>query len=188
MTCCGSNGIGGSVVGPPPPPEGGIDILSDGVPIGPDPFTSLDFEGTLEAVDSGGGLATITGFSTYVLPEQWAENNIQRNFVNRVVDCQLSTHFNTYKVLRSGSITGLSTRLTLPITAGTLVVEITKNGVGIGLSITHTNAANQTGGIVQQARGADTYVAGDLLGVIISTNNTFAPTSTDLEAMIQVTE
>lgn len=123
-----------------------------------------------------------------VLPEQWAENNIRRNQVNHPVDCQLSTSFDTFRMLSAGSITGLSTRLTQTMTAGSLLVEVTKNGAGTGFSLLHTNAANQTGGVVFQAAGIVPYVVGDLIGVQMTTNNLLAPLSNDLETMLQVTE
>lgn len=129
-----------------------------------------------------------TPTSTYVVPEQWAQNNVAASQTNVALAAQVSTSFDTYKALRAGSITGLSTRLTEAVTAGTLTVEVTKNGAGVGLAVVHTNAANQTGGISTQAAGLDTYVAGDLIGVRLTTNGAFAPITTDLEAMVEVTE
>jgi hypothetical protein len=136
----------------------------------------------------GGGGSSGAAFSTYVLPEQWAQNNVVDSQVDVALECQLSTDFDTYKVLKSGSITGLSTRLTEAVLTGTLTVEVTINGAGTGLLINHSAGSDPSGGVVNQAIGTDTYVADDLLGIRISTTADFTPITTDLEAMIQVSE
>jgi len=133
---------------------------------------------------SGGGSLT-----TYVIPEQWAQNNVIASQTEVVLECQLSTNFDTYKATKSGSLTGLSTRLTEPITAGTLLVEVIINGlVTNALQILHTAGSNPSGGIATIAFGLLNYVAGDLISVVLTTNGAFLPITTDLEVMVQVSE
>ena len=102
------------------------------------------------------------------------------------MSAQVSTNFDTIKMIRSGSITGLATRLTEAITAGTLTVEVTLNGVGTGLQIIHTSGSNPSGGVVTQAAGLDTFVAGDLIGIWLSTDGGFLPITTDLESWLDM--
>jgi hypothetical protein len=85
---------------------------------------------------------------------------------------------------RAGSIVGLSTRLTEAITAGTLTVEVTING-SPSFALVHTSG---TGSQFTQSAGIDSYAAGDLVGIRITTDAGFLPNTTDLEAYIQVFE
>lgn len=183
--CCG---FGGSTPSPAITLTAGVDVENEGVNLGT--FTTLNFVGDgVIATNAGGGVATITISSPPMwLPEQWAENNVQRNQVNHVMDCQVSTSFDTFKVITSGSITAISTRLSQALTAGTLTLAVTINGIATALTLTHTNVSNSSGGVATAAIGAVPYVPGDLIGIFMSTNNTLAPTSTDIEAMLQVTE
>jgi hypothetical protein len=121
-------------------------------------------------------------------PEQWAQNDVAANQNNVALLAQVSTNFDTIKAIRSGSIMGLATRLTEPITAGTLTVEVTINGVGTGFTIVHTSISNASGGVATQAFGLDNYVAGDLIGTRLTTDAGFLPVTTDLEAWVEVGE
>ncbi len=185
--CCR---IGGTVVPPATvTPPGGITVEAQGEVVGV--FTTINFDEGFSVVDEGGGVVAVSvlpQLTPMFLPEQWAENNVRLNLVNHVMDCQVSTSFDTFKVITSGSITAASTRLSQTITAGTLAIVVTINGVATALTLTHTNVSNPNGGIATAAVGAITYVPGDLIGVFISTNNTLAPLSNDIEAMLQVTE
>lgn len=157
-------------------------------------FQTLNFEGDGVTAADGGASATITipgatpNTWSYVLPEQWAESNVRRNLATHPMDCQVSTNFDTFKMLSSGSITALSTRFSQPITAGTCTIVVVVNGGATVLQVVHTAGSNPSGGIATVAAGTINYVAGDLIGMWISTNNTLTPLSSDVEAMIQVTE
>jgi hypothetical protein len=101
----------------------------------------------------------------------------------------ISTSFDTIKMIRAGSIVGLSTKLTEAITdanAGSLVVVVTINGIAGTLSISHSSGSNPNGAEAAQASGIDTFVAGDEIGIELSTLGTFAPTTTDLEAWLDL--
>jgi hypothetical protein len=119
------------------------------------------------------------------MPEMWAQENVAASQTNVALSCLVSTNFDTIKMIRAGSIVGLGTRLTQAITAGTLTVVITKNGVAGTLSIAHTSG---TGSAATQAVGIDTYVAGDLIGIEITTTSGFLPNTTYFEAWLEVLE
>lgn len=168
---------------------GGVEVSDEGVPLAGGPFGTLNFAGTgVVATDAGGGTAliTITGGGPSDVAEQWAVNNVPASQTDVALSAQLSTNFDTIKAVRGGSIVGIATRLSEPITAGQLDVEVTINGVGTGFLITHTAGANPSGGVATQATGLDVYVASDLLGLRYTTNAGFLPITTDLEAYIQV--
>jgi hypothetical protein len=133
--------------------------------------------------DSGGG-----GASIYALPEQWAQQDVAANQTDVDLSAQVSTNFDNVPAMRAGSIVGLSTRLTEAVTAGTLTVAVTINGAVGTLAVVSTSGSNPSGGQATQATGVDTYVAGDLIGVQLTTDAGFLPVTTDLEAWLQVSE
>lgn len=160
-----------------------------GVPIGVGPWIVLNFQGAGVAVaDAGGGEATITvdrvAFSP---PEAWGQNGIPRNS-DLNMQPLVSTHFETIKLMRAGSLVGLCSRLDDTITAGTMTIEVYLNGVGTGLTIVHSAGGNQTGGISTSLPGVITYGAGDLIGLHLTSDNAFAPDTANVEAWIELTE
>ena len=105
------------------------------------------------------------------------------------MSAQVSTNFDTIKMMRPGSVVGLSTRLTEAITAGTLQAELTINGVVIGpMIVVMTSILGATGSQLTRLPGVVPYVAGDLIGVNFTTSVGFTPTTTDLEAWLEVVE
>jgi hypothetical protein len=121
----------------------------------------------------------------YSPPERWAQINVTASQTAVALAAQVSGNTNTIRMASSGSIVGLATQLTEAITAGTLTVTITKNGAPVTLSIAH---ASGTGSQLTQAVGVDTYIAGDLLGIQLTTDAGFLPITTDIEAWIQCSE
>lgn len=86
---------------------------------------------------------------------------------------------------RAGSITGVAVKSNDARTAGTLTVEVTKNGSGTGLTAV-LDGTNTTFKATTQAKGSDTFAAGDELGVIITTDGSWAPTTADIRVCIEV--
>lgn len=167
-----------------------ITFLDSGVPIPGAPHKALSFDGAGVLVnDLGGGLAQaiIPGNAAY-LPEQWVQLAVLASQTNVAMATKVSVLFVTFKAVRGGSITGLVTRLTQTITAGTLVVDVTINGALSGPSLTHTAISNQDGGVTTEGPGVVAYNAGDLIGVRFSTTAGFLPITTNLEAAVSVFE
>ena len=121
-------------------------------------------------------------------PEKWTQNDIAADQVDVALETLVSVNFADIKMIRAGSVVGLGTRLTEAITAGTLTVTITVNGVGGTLAVVHTAGSNPSGGEATQADGIDTFVAGDLIGMQITTTVGFLPVTTDLEAWLEIQE
>ena len=96
------------------------------------------------------------------------------------------------KMIRPGSIVGLGTQLLarpelkakkpgklgVPagvVTAGTLTIIVTKNGVAQTLNVVHTSVLNASGGQATQAPGIDTYNAGDTIGMLYTATSDLLP-------------
>jgi hypothetical protein len=123
------------------------------------------------------------------LGEKWVQNNVVASQSNVDLFALVSTSFDDLKMIRSGSIVGLSTRLTAAITdatADSLIVAVTINGATGTLDISHSSGTNPTGGEATQAKGIDTFSAGDLVGVELTTLGSYTPATLDLEAALEV--
>jgi len=124
----------------------------------------------------------------YSPPEKWCQNEVAASQTDVDLSALVSVNFDTIKMIRSGSIVGLSSRFSENVSAGTATIAITKNGAAGTLAVVSTSVSNAGGGQSTQAPGIDTYVAGDEIGVQITTTGAFAPTTTDVEAWLQLFE
>lgn len=86
---------------------------------------------------------------------------------------------------RAGSVTGICVKSNDARTAGTLTVEVTKNGAGIGLTAV-LDGSNTTFKATTQAKDTDTLAAGDEIGVTITTDGDWAPTTADIRVCVEV--
>lgn len=90
---------------------------------------------------------------------------------------------------RAGSVTAVAVKSNAARDAGTCTVEVTKNGVGIGLTAV-LDGTNTTFNATAQAKDTDAFVAGDEIGAIITTDGAWkAPTganSADIRVVIEV--
>lgn len=153
---------------------------------GPDSVVALSPQPFVPAIGGGGGGG---GTDRYSPPEKWYQENIPGGQANVDLSALVSVSFDTIKMIRAGSIVGLSTRFTQAITdanAGSAIITVTVNGASGTLSISHDAGSNPTGGEATQAPAVDTFVAGDLLGVEITTLATFAPTTNKVEAWLDL--
>ena len=148
----------------------------------------------LYARDGGGTVhqLTPTSLSTVtreIPPELWFQQDVAASQTNVDLSAQTSQLYDTFVAHRAGSIIGLSSRLTASITDATsdsLLVTVTVNGTPGTLEVSHASGGNPDGGQVTQATGVDTFVAGDELGIEITTLGTFAPVTIDLEAYLEI--
>lgn len=177
-------------------PGGDVDVLvihwhSENRTFGPynPPPGTPEFEGSLTPqpwiLDPG----TVSGAAVagrYAVPEKWAQNNVAASQTDVDLTQLVSTLFVQTKMIRGGSITGLSTRFNEAITAGTATVTVTINGAAGTLAIVHTSGSNPSGGEATQGSGIDVFVAGDLVGVQITTDAGFLPITTDLESWVEI--
>lgn len=86
---------------------------------------------------------------------------------------------------RAGSITGVWVHSDEARTAGTLTVEVYKNGAGVGLTAV-LDGTNTTFKATTQAKDTDTFVAGDQLDLRFTTDGSWAPGSADIRAGLEV--
>lgn len=90
--------------------------------------------------------------------------------------------------VRAGSITGVAVKISDAAdtcSAGTATVEVTKNGSGVGLTAV-LDATNNRYKATTQAKDADTFAAGDELGLKITTDGSWAPTTADIRAILEI--
>jgi hypothetical protein len=156
--------------------------------------STLNFVGGGIQATNVAGVGTITVPAPptviFALPEKWGQNGVTASQTNVPLTALVSVNFDDLKMIRAGSIVGIRTRLTDAVTAGSLAIKVTKNGVAGTLAVTSTSISNQTGGVATEAAGVDTYIAGDAIGVMITlTSGDFAPSGgTNLEVWLEVSE
>lgn len=132
------------------------------------------------------GETTVNSVARYVPNEMWVHNNVSAN-ENLAMACLVSPDFNTWRAPRAGSIVGLVARLDGAIVAGTLTVQVTKNGALLG-AFTLSLAVGTVESQAAQAAGVDTYAAGDRLGMWLTSSASFAPGTRHLNAYFEVQE
>lgn len=86
---------------------------------------------------------------------------------------------------RSGSITGVWVHSGEARTAGTLTVEVYKNGAGTGLTAV-LDGTNTTFKATTQAKDLDTLAAGDYLDIRFTTDGSWAPGTADIRAGLEI--
>lgn len=185
--------IGGvATVTVPAPPAVEIAIEDEGVAQGN--------ANTLNVVGGGASIAVAAGVATLTvpappvvpdviesIPEKWGQTPIAGTQTQVVMSQLVSLAFDDTKMIRDGSVVGIGWRLTSACTAGTLVLEVAKNGaVMSGFGGATTAILNTSGGQNTQAAGIDNYVAGDRLGILITTVG-FLPALVTIEAWLEVT-
>lgn len=171
----GGDTIDGAAPAVPIPAGGAIFLMSDGI-------SNWD---VLDIYDP----AAATPPTRYAPPEKWYQINVPAAQSAVDLSALMSVSFDTIKAIRAGSIVGLSTRFTQAITdatANSAVVKVTVNGAAGTLQVAHSSGSNPSGGEATQAAGVDTFNAGDLLGIEITTLGSFAPTTTDVEAWLDL--
>lgn len=115
--------------------------------------------------------------------EMWAQQDVAASQTNVGLEANVSQLSASWRAIRAGSIVGLSTKFSEAVTTGSAELRVRVNGVPGTLVATSTAGV---GTQVAQAPGIDTYVAGDLLDIAITTDGTFAPVTTDVEASLLV--
>jgi hypothetical protein len=171
----GAETINGAAVPVAVPAGGAITLVSDGI---------SDWKVVALYDPSGGAIS-----ERYAPPEKWYQQDVPASQSNVDLSALMSVSFDTIKAIRAGSIVGLSTRFSQAIadaTPNSCVVTVTINGASGTLNLSHDSGTNPSGGEVTQASGVDTFVAGDLLGIEITTLGTFVPVTTDVEAWMDL--
>lgn len=131
-------------------------------------------------VGSGGGAATPSA-----LPEQWAQSLVTASQTDVELSAQVSTNFDRIVAPASGSVRTLVIRTDAVLSAGSLTVKIAVNGAAGALQASLTTGQQTV--TITQAEAIDTFVAGDTISALVTTDGSFAPAATlNLEVWIGV--
>ena len=123
------------------------------------------------------------------LPDVWTQANIAASQTDVALSRVASASFVEIVAVRDGSIVGLATQITEAITdatADSAIVTVTIDGTPATLALSHSSGVNPSGGVATQAPGIDTFTAGQLIGVEITTLASFLPTTADIEALVEI--
>lgn len=124
----------------------------------------------------------------YAPPEKWFQDNVAASQARVTLGARVSALFTGIKMVRGGSIVGVSSRFNTPITAGTLTVNVKINDAGAipGVPVVSTPGSNASGGEALADPGVRTFVAGDVIGMDITTDAAFLPNTLDMEAWLEI--
>lgn len=153
-------------------------ILGTGTPSG---TTFLRGDGAWAASTST-SLCQINGFSYTQLAASQTALQLQRPAFAGALETGIAV---PVVMDRAGSIVGISVAGDITRTAGTATFEVYKNGTGVGLTCVLNGTDTQYAYGVQ-AGGTDTFVAGDRLGVRVTTDASWAPTTMNVDAQVTV--
>lgn len=119
----------------------------------------------------------------------WFKDDVAANLsgvaLSRAGDSQWAAMDGKWIAHRAGSVTGVAVKSNAARAAGTLTVEVTKNGVGVGLTAA-LDGTNTTFKSSTQAKDTDAFAAGDEIGAIITTDAGWLPTTADIRVCIEV--
>lgn len=133
------------------------------------------------AADLGGTIAPVT-------IDGWYQDNVAAS----QTDVELTRATGRWRAVQAGSVTGVVATMTEARTAGTLTVTVFKNtglagaaGSTIGLTavIDGTNTSRKA---TTQAKDTDAFAAGDELYIVVTTDGSWTPTTSDLRAALEV--
>ncbi len=126
----------------------------------------------------GGGSALIVGFGEDDLAASLTDSQLYRNVQG--VATQIPVVMS-----QEGSIIGISVAASATRSAGTATFEVFKNGTGTGLTTVLDGTDTQYASSAQ-APSLDTFAAGDLLDIRVTTDGSWAPTTLEVEAFITI--
>ena len=116
----------------------------------------------------------------------------QDDVIASQTNVELTRAMGRWRATQAGSVTGVVATMTEARTAGTLTVTVFKNtglagatGASVGLTavIDGTNTSRKA---TTQAKDLDTFVAGDELYLVITTDGSWTPTTSDLRAALEM--
>ena len=126
-----------------------------------------------------------SGSRTPQVVDSWYDNAVAASQTAVVLTRDASAAPQGFYPVVDGDLLGVLAVLDDPRTAGTLTVEVYVNGVATGLSAV-IDGTNPTLKITTQGIGADTFSAGDLLTLRVTTDAGFLPITANLRASLLV--
>lgn len=150
--------------------------------------------GTLAATDiivqedeDGDTWRPITGGYRQTI-DGWTQDNVAASQTN----VELTRATGRFRATRAGSVTGVIVTATEARTNGTLTVTVFKNtglagaaGATIGLTAV-LDGTNTSRKATLQAKDLDTFAAGDELYIVVTTDGSWTPTTSDIRCAIEI--
>ncbi len=131
------------------------------------------------------GGATAASAAIHDIITGFGENNLAASLTNSQLYRQVQGDQIQLPVVVSfdGSVVGISVAASEARTAGTATFEVFINDVATGLTVV-LNVTNTQYFYSSQALGLDTFVAGDRIDVRVTTDASWAPVTSDVEASV----
>jgi hypothetical protein len=118
----------------------------------------------------------------------WFRENVAAGLTNVSLAIPGMSIRTTMPMSRAGAITGIAVDTNIARTAGTLTVEVLRNGSGVGLTavLDATNTIKHQRTQAATGTGSDPFVAGDTIGVRVTTSADWAPTNASIVVSVEI--
>lgn len=161
---------------------------------------TIEGSSTARGVPRSGGLLLVSngvsrwsivaawGLNRMLLPYIWRQDNVTASQTD-VAIAPTGTLFATFMAMRAGSVVGIMARFNANITVAGATFTVTINGVATTLVVNILDGSSSATLTAFAGESAlNNYLAGDLIGVTITTTGAFAPTTADVEVVVEVEE
>lgn len=166
-------------------------ILAGGTNTGAAPTTGahvvgevvVGHDGNLWVCTSAGTPGTWTLRGDRTVLDGWFQDNVAAS--QTAVALVIANARTEIPMVTAGSVVGIVVYSNAARSAGTLTVDVTINGTATGCQavLDGTNTQTDTG---TQAVGTDTFTAGQRIGVKITTDGSWSPTTADIDVAVLV--
>lgn len=164
-------------------------VRRSGIPADSPVMTPIIAVAAANDAGAGGGAGT----DRFAIPEQWEQQDIVGGQLAVPMETSVSQLFLDIPMVRAGSLTGLRVRLTAPIAlvppelGGPVLITVRAsiNGAPTALLVFMSTGSSGGGSVI--AAGTVPFVAGDLIGVQITTSFVVSPAGLDVSAWLEAT-
>jgi len=116
----------------------------------------------------------------------WYQDNVAAGQLNVALNLNGNALRADQPIIRNGSILGIALHSNEACTAGTLVAEVTVNGLATGLTTDLDALVHTTDNQTTQNKLLDAVAAGALIGARITSSGLWAPATADITVTVLV--
>jgi len=140
-------------------------------------------------VDEGDFQESVRRQKSRLVIDGWTQENVPISQIN----VELTRAVGRFRSTRSGFVIGLVIHATVARTAGTLTIKVFKNtglagaaGAQLGVLVAKLDATNTSKHAVIQRSASDFFSARDELYLTVTTDASWAPTTSDIRCALEI--
>lgn len=138
---------------------------------------------TGDIIATAGDMNAVGGFAHQL--SYWYQDDVADSQTDAALDMDGNSARAEVPTIRAGSIIGIAVYSNEARSAGTLTVDATVDGTKTGLTAVLDGTNSQTK-VTTQAKDTDTFTAGQRIGVKLTTDGSWAPTTADITVTVLI--